>query len=79
MSAPGMVQGPFAVLEAGEILPYDYRLYGERKAGSTDQGAVFVDKKSGIEFSAKYLVLSRLLRGFLGNFTPIFTQAEGYS
>jgi len=47
-----------------EIVPYDYRLYGAKQAGSTDQQALFVDKKSGIQFSAIYPVYTRLLRVF---------------
>jgi len=31
-------------LYAAEVLPSDYRLYGSRRAGSTVEGVVFVDK-----------------------------------
>jgi hypothetical protein len=64
MSTPAVVPAYPRLGEQAELCPYDYRLYGAKAAGSTYQPAVFVDKKSGIQFSAIYLVFSLLLRVF---------------
>src|SRR4051812_34380478 len=56
MSTPGVVRARLAPAQPGGIVPYNYRLYGAKEAGSTYQQAVYVDKKSGIQLSAIYLV-----------------------
>ena len=54
MSTPEVAKARFAEQSDGEIVPYDYRLYGAKQAGSTDQQTLFVDKKSGTHFSVIY-------------------------
>src|SRR5438477_12870468 len=54
-------------------------MYAAKKAGSTEQPAVFVDKKSRTQYSEIYRVLSRLLRVLTYSLRLLLHRREGYS